>query len=92
MPAAARQLDPTNHPGTISTGSTNVLINGRPAARATDVHTCALPPLAGPHPPNAIVQGSGTVLINGKAAARQMDTTGCGAMITAGSVDVVIGG
>ena len=92
MPFAARQLDPTNHPGAISSGSPTVLINGRPAARMGDVHTCALPPLAGPHPPNMITKGSATVLIGGKAAARVLDLTGCGATISTGSPNVRIGG
>jgi uncharacterized Zn-binding protein involved in type VI secretion len=85
-------LDPTNHPGTISMGSPTVLINSLPAARATDIHTCALPPLAGPHPPNPIALGSTTVLINGLPAARQLDTTCCGATIVNGSTNVIIGG
>jgi uncharacterized Zn-binding protein involved in type VI secretion len=92
MPFAARQFDVTNHPGAIATGSPTVLINGLPAARVLDVHACAFPPLAGPHPPNPIAQGSRTVLINGLGAARLMDPTGCGASIVSGSINVVIGG
>ncbi len=92
MPGAARLLDPTAHPGVISTGSPTVFINKRPAARMTDKHTCALPPTAGPHPPSTIVTGSSTVFINGLAAARQTDKSGCGAVITVGSLNVLIGG
>jgi uncharacterized Zn-binding protein involved in type VI secretion len=92
MPAAARMFDSTNHPGMITKGSPDVLINFRPAARATDMHTCALAPVAGPHPPNTIVGGSKTVLINNLPAARQFDGTGCGATIVGGSPDVIIGG
>jgi uncharacterized Zn-binding protein involved in type VI secretion len=92
MPAAARVLDPTNHPGMISAGSPDVWIDNQPAARATDVHTCALPPVAGPHPPNSISVGSRTVLINNLQAARQFDLTGCGATILGGSPTVQIGG
>jgi uncharacterized Zn-binding protein involved in type VI secretion len=93
MPAAARILDPTNHPGLISgPGAPTVLINGLPAARLGDMHACALPPLAGPHPPNPIVRGSASVLIGGQPAARQGDLTGCGATIVGGSPTVVIGG
>ena len=92
MPAAARLLDPTNHPGAVMQGSPNVLINGLPAARVTDQHVCALPPLAGPHPPSTISTGSATVLINNLPAARQLDTVGCGATISGGSPTVQIGG
>ncbi|MFL6712416.1 MAG: PAAR domain-containing protein [Sulfurifustis sp.] len=92
MPAAARFLDATNHPGLIVKGSTNVFINFLPAARATDTHACLMPPLAGPHPSNPIAQGSKTVLINNLPAARQLDKTGCGAAIVSGSANVLIGG
>ena len=46
MPAAARLLDPTSHPGAI-TGpcSVDVLINNRPAARKGDMHACTMPPV-----------------------------------------------
>ena len=92
MPGAARILDPTAHPGVIASGSPDVFINKRPAARMQDKHTCALPPTAGPHPPSMIVTGSSSVFINGQPAARQSDKSGCGAAITVGSVDVQIGG
>lgn len=92
MPAAARLLEMTSHPGLLVQGSPNVLINALPAARATDQHVCLFPPAAGPHPPNPIAKGSATVLINGLPAARQLDGTGCGAFITGGSPNVLIGG
>jgi uncharacterized Zn-binding protein involved in type VI secretion len=92
MPNAARLFDLTNHPGVIASGSPTVLINNRPAARSTDKHTCAFPPVAGPHPPNAIGLGSKTVLINGLSAARAGDLCACGAAIEVGSVTVQIGG
>lgn len=93
MPAAARLLDPTNHPGVISgPGVATVLINGMPAVCMGDLHTCAFPPVAGPHPPNPIAKGSATVLIGGRPAARQGDLTGCGALIAGGSPNVLIGG
>jgi uncharacterized Zn-binding protein involved in type VI secretion len=92
MPAAARVLDPTNHPGVVNgPGSLDVIINLKPAARVGDPHACALPPLAGPHPPSTVTKGSATVFINNLAAARQFDPVGCGAMITVGSPDVLIG-
>lgn len=92
MAAAARLLEPTNHPGAITqSGAPNVLINGKPAVRVGDTHTCALPPTAGPHPPSKIVKGSATVTIAKRPAARQGDLTGCGATIVSGSPNVNIG-
>ena len=93
MPAAARVGDPTGHPGTIAgPGVANVLIGGMPAAVFGDLHTCAMPPTAGPHPPTTIVKGSATVLIGGRPAARMGDMVGCGAPIIAGMFTVEIGG
>jgi uncharacterized Zn-binding protein involved in type VI secretion len=91
MPAAARLRDPTSHPGLVAQGSPNVLIEGMPAARAGDKHTCLLPPTAGPHPPSPMAKGSGTVHINDKPAVRQLDTAGCGAQVLAGAPTVLIG-
>jgi len=74
---------PLPHPfvGTISTGtSTNVLINGSPAATVGSKATCVPHiPQGGPFqkPPSmsgTIITGSATVLINGKPAARATDT------------------
>jgi uncharacterized Zn-binding protein involved in type VI secretion len=92
MPFAARQGDPSLHPGAIGAGAPNVLINGRPAARRGDPFACALPPVAGPHPLNFIAKGSATVTIAGKDAARVGDSSICGAIIAAGSPNVLIGG
>jgi uncharacterized Zn-binding protein involved in type VI secretion len=93
MPPAARVTDPTGHPGLISgPGVPNVLIGGMPASVMGDTHTCAMPPLAGPHPPTPIVKGSATVLIGGRPAARMGDLSGCGAPIILGMPTVIIGG
>lgn len=93
MPFAARVLDPTGHPGVITgPGVPNVLIGGLPAAVVGDLHTCSMPPLAGPHPPSPIVKGSFTVLIGGRPAARMGDLAGCGAPIVFGFPTVDIGG
>lgn len=75
--------------GAIVTGSANVLVNGRPAARAIqDTTTC------NKHAPadKRIAQGSGTVFINGMPAARKTDKTECDGPIADGSPDVVVGG
>jgi len=73
-------------------GVPTVLIGGMPAAVMGDTHTCAMPPLAGPHPPSPVVKGSVTVLIGGRGAARMGDLTGCGAPIVFGLPTVLIGG
>jgi uncharacterized Zn-binding protein involved in type VI secretion len=73
-------------------GVPNVLIGGLPAAVLGDLHTCAMPPLAGPHPPTPLVKGSVTVLIGGRPAVRLGDMSGCGAPIVMGHPTVLIGG
>ena len=93
MPPAARVGDPTGHPGVIAgPGVLNVLIGGMPAVVVGDIHTCAMPPPAGPHPPTPIVKGSINVLIGGRPAARMGDLSGCGAPIVFGLPTVEIGG
>jgi uncharacterized Zn-binding protein involved in type VI secretion len=93
MPPAARVTDASAHPGMITgPGVPNVLIGGLPAAVVGDLHTCAMPPLAGPHPPTPLVNGSVTVLIGGRPAVRLGDMSGCGAPIVMGHPTVLIGG
>jgi uncharacterized Zn-binding protein involved in type VI secretion len=75
--------------GQIVSGSSNVYINGEPAARAhadqakCDEHTSR---------PQVIAQGSSNVYINGHPAARVGDRTACDAKIVVGSSNVFIGG
>ena len=93
MPPAARVGDPTAHPGTVTgPGVATVLIGGMPAAVMGDMHACAMPTPAGPHPPSPIVKGSATVLIGGRPAARVGDMSGCGAPIVMGMLTVEVGG
>jgi uncharacterized Zn-binding protein involved in type VI secretion len=93
MPFAARVGDPTAHPGVITgPGVPTVLIGGQPAAVMGDMHACAMPTPAGPHPPSPIAKGSVTVLIGGRPAARMGDMSGCGAPIVMGFPLVEIGG
>jgi uncharacterized Zn-binding protein involved in type VI secretion len=73
-------------------GVPNVLIGGLPAAVLGDLHTCAMPPVAGPHPPSPMVMGSANVLIGGRPAVRLGDLSGCGAPIVMGQPTVLIGG
>jgi uncharacterized Zn-binding protein involved in type VI secretion len=80
------------HGGTIiGPGTPTVLIGGMPAAVATDMHVCVLPPIA--HQPTVSVfpMGSTTVLIGGKPALRVGDTCICGASAAVGSPTVLIG-
>lgn len=93
MPFAARVTDPSGHPGLITgPGVPTVLIGGLPAAVVGDLHSCAIPPPAGPHPPTPLVKGSLTVLIGGRPAVRLGDLAGCGAPIVFGLPTVEIGG
>ncbi|MFU0885861.1 DUF6531 domain-containing protein, partial [Kluyvera sichuanensis] len=74
--------------GKILTGSENVSINSRPAARAVlstvkcDDHIAE----------KRIAQGSGNIYINSQPAARKDDHTECDAVIDDGSPDVFLGG
>ncbi|WP_122521216.1 PAAR domain-containing protein [Pseudomonas viridiflava] len=75
--------------GQIISGSNNVNINGKAAARAhVDKARCDD---HGPGP-KVLAQGSSTVYINGYPAARVNDHTECDAKISAGSSNVFIGG
>jgi uncharacterized Zn-binding protein involved in type VI secretion len=66
-------------------GAPTVLIGKLPAARATDMATCA-------GPPDSIAKGSATVMIGGLPAARMGDTTSHGGVIVGGLPTVMIGG
>lgn len=76
MPPAARVLDSTAHGTPLSgPGSTDVLIGGQPAWRASvDLHTCPLSSGPAPHVGGVVAMGSTSVLVNGMPAARQGDT------------------
>jgi uncharacterized Zn-binding protein involved in type VI secretion len=75
--------------GQIKTGSGNVFINSKAAARAhVDTAMCDQ---HGPAP-QILAQGSDSVYINGQPAARVGDRTVCDGKISAGSGNVFIGG
>lgn len=95
MPPAARMTD--NHVCPLVTGVVphvggpilppccpTVLIGYMPAARVTDMATCA-------GPPDVIVRGSLGVMIGGLPAARVGDNTAHGGVIVVGEVTVMIG-
>lgn len=99
MPNAARKGDnASGHdcmpPTTILSGSSDVFINGQPAARVGDsagVHTCPCPKM--PHGVHGreIDEGAPTVFINGLPAARMGDAIDCGGSVASGSGSVFIG-
>ena len=68
--------------GTVTSGSGDVMVEGKQAARAGDTAGCAGP----------IIEGSPDVFINGKPAAVQGDKTGCGGTITSGATGVFVNG
>ena len=99
MALAARIGDATSGhagpfpPTVIAAGSSNVLIEGIPAARVGDVaipHTRTVLPFD-THTP-VISVGSTKVLINGIPAARVGDALICGGTIVTGASKVFIGG
>jgi uncharacterized Zn-binding protein involved in type VI secretion len=97
MAGAARRGDPGAFhcsPWTIASASSDVIINGRGAARIGDSTSLHLKPggkLCFPHTAK-ITQGAATVRINGKPAARVgSQLAGC-TRVTGGSGDVDIGG
>ncbi len=83
-PAATLAEDSTNPcpAGTVTSGSGDVMVEGKQAARAGDTAGCAGP----------IIEGSPDVFINGKPAAVQADKTGCGGSIVSGASGVFING
>ncbi|WP_238591655.1 MULTISPECIES: PAAR domain-containing protein [Photorhabdus] len=86
--AVTKMVDSLGPPsGVLLTGSPNVFIEGKAAARATvDTAGCNKHPA-----PPLIAQGSETVFINGAPAARTDDKLACGATIKAGAKTVFIG-
>jgi len=77
---AARIGDTTSHGGSIVAGAPTVLIGGKPAARANDMHVCPMMNPGVPPPPHVggpILLGSPTVLICGQMAARMGDMAQC---------------
>ncbi len=78
--------------GKIASGSGNVYVNNKPAARAAkpgDLDTVACTDHPGPQ---MIADGSGSVYINDQPAARVGDKTTCDGTIAEGSDNVFIGG
>lgn len=96
MPAAARKGDagvPHCSAYVLADGSSNVLINGRPAARVGDSSEVHLKPTGDKCKPHtaSISSGSSTVFINNRPAARVGDPLGGCTSVAQGSSDVFIG-
>ena len=70
--------------GPIAMGCATVFIGGMPAARITDMTTCAGPPDAG-------AMGSATVFIGGMPAVRIGDMSMHGGVVAVGCPQVIIG-
>ncbi|MHB9037095.1 MAG: PAAR domain-containing protein [Armatimonadota bacterium] len=75
----ARLGDGSDHNGTIISAASRTYINGKPAARKGDLHSCPI------HGVTPIISGSERLLIEGRSAARVGDSAACGAVITSGS-------
>jgi uncharacterized Zn-binding protein involved in type VI secretion len=91
MPPAVRVGDTSNHGGTVTgPGVATVMIGGKPAAVAGDLHVCSLPPNAHQPTASAFPAGSATVLIGGRPALRTTDACPCGAMAVVGEPTVLI--
>lgn len=95
MPAVARKDDagvPHCSGYTIATGSDNVFVNFKPAARVDDVSTShQLPGSPCPSHVSAIAKGSSTVFVNGRALARVNDPLRACTQIQQGSPNVNAG-
>jgi uncharacterized Zn-binding protein involved in type VI secretion len=85
----------TAHGGTIVIGFPTVIIEGKPAARVGDMHTCPMFDGPKPHVGGPIMPpGSPTVLIGGMPAARMGDMATCAGppdSIILGAMTVIIG-
>lgn len=92
MPAAVCVGDISNHGGTVvGPGVPTVLIAGKLAAVAGDLHVCVLPPSGHQPTVSPFPMGSATVLIGGRPALRTTDACICGAMAAVGQPTVQIG-
>lgn len=78
--------------GKISTGSSNILINRRKAARATEKKPLDEAICSRDSPIVLLAEGAEFVFFNQAVAVRQGDHTTCGAQVMEGSNNVLIGG
>jgi len=78
----ARVGDKTSHGGTVSTGSTKMMVGGQMVACVGDSVPCAIAAHNAGGPPK-ITSGSPKILLNGKPVAVHGSTTSCGATLIA---------
>lgn len=74
-------------------GSPNVLVNGSPAVRMTDltdIHPCIWPDGYNPH--EGMYVGIRNVLVNGLPCQAELDFTTCESVALEGSPNVIVGG
>ena len=74
---AARLSDPTVHGGIIVMGCPTVLIDGLPAARIGDMHTCPMVTVIVPHVGGPLIMGAFTVIVGGMPQSRVSDMLIC---------------
>ena len=81
MNPVARMGDTSSHGGSIITGAERTLIEGAPAARVGDLHSCPIPH----HGVTRICSGSEIAMVEGKMVTRMREVAGCGAVIVRGA-------
>lgn len=95
MPAAARLGDaciPHCSPFVVASGSTDVLVNGRPFARVGDkVSPHKFPARRCPPHAPVIITGSFSVIVNGRPAATLGSKIVACTAVAQGSFDVIVG-
>lgn len=69
-------------PGVVTGGSSDTIVNGKPAARVGDDTSNG----------GAVVEGSSNVFINGKPAAVVGGKNGCGGVVVGGASNVFVNG
>jgi uncharacterized Zn-binding protein involved in type VI secretion len=91
MPGSARISDIVGAGGVITSGSSNVLVNGLGKARVGDSISAHFPcPLIIVHCAAVLSQGSATVLTNGIKPSRLGDGATCGDTVVSASSNVII--
>ncbi len=86
MTQVTRLGDVTNHGGPIITGSSDVITNGLPTGRITDIHDCPIPS----HDPNPLVAPpASTVIVNGLIISTITTVSACGGALATGSSNVI---
>lgn len=90
-----RMGDRTAHGGTVTGGCPTVLVDGKPVARVTDMHSCPMTTGTTPHVGGPIVgPGKSSVLVEGLPVAVVEDTVTCNGppdKLILGCPNVVVG-